>query len=107
MAFVSILHRISGFLWILILPIGLYVLELSLRSESDFRALQQFFEYKSVSLFIILALLFFIHHFLMGIRFLLLDMQIGLELASARNSARLVLLLDILALLLLIGAWWL
>ena len=37
----------------------------------------------------------FFHHFIAGIRFLLLDLHVGAELAAARKSSALVLILSI------------
>jgi succinate dehydrogenase / fumarate reductase cytochrome b subunit len=89
-AVVSILHRVSGALLILLVPVLLYGFERSLRSEADFHwlmALLQRTPSKILGLFLVWAL---IHHLLAGIRFLLLDMDVGLTKASARRGAWLV-----------------
>ena len=53
---------------------------------------------------VLLAFLWsYLHHFCAGIRYLFLDMDVGLPLASARRSAFLVLALS-LALTVVIGA---
>jgi succinate dehydrogenase / fumarate reductase cytochrome b subunit len=44
----------------------------------------------------------FSHHFIAGIRFLLLDLHVGAELAAARKSSALVLIVS-LALTILLG----
>ena len=93
--FVSILHRISGAGLFLMLPFLLYLLDRSLGSPESFET------YKSVvgnplAKLLLLGLLWaYLHHFCAGIRFLLLDMHKGVDLKSARNSSRIVLVVSI------------
>jgi succinate dehydrogenase / fumarate reductase cytochrome b subunit len=46
----------------------------------------------------------FLHHFCAGIRYLLIDMHVGVDLASARASSWVVLAVSIV-LTLMFGAW--
>jgi succinate dehydrogenase / fumarate reductase cytochrome b subunit len=57
-----------------------------------------------VKLILIGLLWAFLHHLFAGIRFLLLDVHVGTELAAARNSSRVVLGVSLL-LTVLLGAW--
>ena len=101
---VSILHRISGAL--LVVPFAawaLWLLDVSLRSESGFQMVRDYFQLPLVKLGMLLFIWAYCHHFCAGIRYLLLDLNIGIELRHARISSWLVLLAS-LALTALIGA---
>lgn len=101
---VSIMHRASGALLFLLLPLLLYMLQLSLASEQDFAQVRAWFSLPLVKLFLIGVIWAYLHHFCMGLRHLALDFDIGVDLPQARFSARLVLIVSISASL-LIGAW--
>jgi succinate dehydrogenase / fumarate reductase cytochrome b subunit len=101
---VSILHRISGAL--LVVPFAawaLWLLDTSLRSESGFQMVRDYFQLPLVKLGMLLFVWAYCHHFCAGIRYLLLDLNVGIELRHARISSWLVLLAS-LALTALIGA---
>ncbi len=84
---ISILHRISGALLFLLLPFVLYLFDKSLTSELSFGI------FKSVTSgwfakLVILALAWaYLQHFCAGIRHLFMDLHIGLENESAKQSA--------------------
>jgi len=101
---VSILHRISGAL--LVLPFAawaLYLLDTSLRSESGFEAIRSYFQLPLVKLGMLLFIWAYCHHFCAGIRYLFLDIDVGIELRPARISSFAVLLVS-LALTAILGA---
>lgn len=103
-AVASIAHRISGVLLFLILPAAVFLLEISVRSPEGFtqaRAILRAPLGQVLGLVLAWALL---HHLLAGIRFLLLDLEIGIERKQARMSAWLVNLGAPLLLLLVLGA---
>jgi succinate dehydrogenase / fumarate reductase cytochrome b subunit len=85
---VSILHRVSGVGLFLALGPLIWLFQTSLASPDCFaRAVAS-----PVVKLILMGLIWaFAHHFCAGIRFLLLDLHIGVELASARQSALAVL----------------
>ena len=91
---VSILHRISGAL--LFFPFAcwlLYLLDTSLRSEQGFDYVAR--EYLAFPLVKIAMLLFiwsYCHHFCAGIRYLLLDLDIGVDLKTARLTSWIVII---------------
>lgn len=89
--FVSILHRISGFGLFLMLPLLVWLLDLSLRSAESYQALQSLAGHPLVKLVLIGLLWAFLHHFCMGIRILLIDIHVGVEKMQARSSAKMVL----------------
>lgn len=88
---VSILHRASGLLLFLAIPLMLYSLEASLSSSREFDALRQMFDSKPAKLIELVLLWALLHHLFAGIRFLLLDLGIGASLGSARAASRWVL----------------
>ena len=84
---VSIMHRISGAALFLLLPLLLWLFDLSLISELSFERLRGItanFFFKLLLVFLIWG---FFHHLVAGIRYLLLDLHIGIDLKSARTSA--------------------
>ena len=99
---VSILHRISGAALFFSIPFLLYALEGSLSSAERFAAFRACLSYPLIKLLLLGVLWAFLHHACAGIRFLLIDMQVGVELKSSRLGAKLVLLAS-LALTALIG----
>ena len=100
---VSILHRVSGVGLFLCLPVLLWLFSASVTSVETFAT------FKSVasSLFVkvILAGLIwaFVHHFCAGIRFLLLDIHVGIEKEAACKSAGVVFAVSIPLTLILWG----
>ncbi|MBL8436947.1 MAG: succinate dehydrogenase, cytochrome b556 subunit [Zoogloeaceae bacterium] len=100
--FVSILHRVSGAGLFLCLPILIGLFGMSLGSPESFESYKSVVGNPLVKLILLGLLWAYMHHFCAGIRFLLLDMHKGLDLASARSSARMVLIAS-LTLTVLIG----
>ena len=95
--FVSILHRISGVL--LFFPFVawlLYLLDTSLASEQGFTRVHDYLRLPVVKLGLILFIWAYAHHLCAGVRFLLLDLNKGIELAPARRSALAVLVVSLL-----------
>ena len=87
---VSILHRISGVILFVMLPVLLYLLSGTLSRESAFETYRAIVSNPLAKLILIGVLWAYLHHFLAGIRFLFLDAHKGLELNIARNTAKLV-----------------
>lgn len=95
-AYVSILHRVSGAGLFLFLGALIWLFGASLGTDDqveDFRAVMAFTVagLPLVKLCLLGLLWAFLHHFCAGIRFLLLDMHIGVDLVPARISAGVVL----------------
>ena len=90
-AFVSILHRVSGALLFLLLPVILCVLSSSLESQQSFFAFKQWVSNPLVKLLLLGVLWAYLHHFCAGIRHLAMDLNIGLELEAARAASYAVL----------------
>jgi succinate dehydrogenase / fumarate reductase cytochrome b subunit len=100
---VSILHRISGALMFLLLPFILYLLDQSLASEMSYQKFQALTDNLFVKLICLVLIWSFLHHFCAGIRYLLLDVEIGVEKKESNRSAIFVLFLG-LALTAIVGA---
>jgi len=100
---VSILHRISGAALFLLLPFILYLFDQSLASELSFMQFQAFTDHFLVKLICLGLIWSFLHHFCAGIRYLLLDLEIGVEKIAANKSAIIVLIVS-LALTAVVGA---
>ncbi len=101
---VSILHRISGALLFLVLPLMLWTLQASLRSIEAYTGLTEMLRQPVSKLTLIVLLWAFLHHLFAGIRFLAIDLHYGVALAQARATSKVVLALSIL-LTVLIGGW--
>lgn len=94
-ALVSILHRISGVLMFVLLPLILFLLDKSLLSEISF----EYFKGITSGWFVKLVLLAlswaYLHHFCAGIRHLIMDRHTWLSKEGARRSAAGVLLVSL------------
>jgi succinate dehydrogenase / fumarate reductase cytochrome b subunit len=84
---VSILHRISGAALFLLLLWLLYLLDQSLTSAERFEALRQTTAQPLVKLVLLGLLWAFLHHLCAGIRYLFLDVDKGVDLATARATS--------------------
>jgi len=95
---VSFAHRITGVILFLALPFAVYLLDLSIESERSFAEVQSILNQPIMLLVQILLLWSIAHHFFAGIRFLLIDAEIGVEKSQAKIGAWLVLLAEALTL---------
>ena len=104
--FVSILHRVSGAALFLSTPFLLYLLQLSLDSPQSFESFKAAVAHPLVKLVLLGLLWALLHHLCAGIRFLALDLHMGVALRPARSSAVAVLAVSlILTLFLGIRLW--
>ena len=86
----SILHRISGLLMVVALPFVLWLFELSLRSESSWAQLRRGATGWLVRILLVVLAWALVHHTLAGLRYLLLDLDLGVDRVPARRSAWIV-----------------
>ncbi len=100
---VSFAHRITGVLLFLSLPFAVYVLDLSVQSQQSFVKVQQILHQPFMLLLQIVLLWSIVHHFFAGIRFLLIDAEIGVEKSAARMGSWLVLLAEVITVLVIIA----
>jgi len=104
---VSILHRISGFAMLVVgIPLGLYALQQSLGSADAFTGLKSFFANPLAKLILIGLVWAYLHHFCAGIRYLLLDLERGIELKPARQSSVIVLVVSLVLTLIVAARLW-
>jgi len=103
-AIVSILHRISGVVLFLVIPLMLWGLNLSLASPQDFDDIHRLLTTPCAKLMIWAVLSALIYHLVAGVRHLLMDVGIGETLKSGRLGAKLTIIIS-LVLIVLIGIW--
>ena len=99
---VSFAHRITGVILFLSLPFVVYILDLSIETEASFQHAQQILDQPLIMFVQILLLWSIAHHFFAGIRFLLIDAEVGVEKSQARLGAWLVLLAEVITLIAII-----
>ncbi|MDE2310866.1 MAG: succinate dehydrogenase, cytochrome b556 subunit [Betaproteobacteria bacterium] len=103
---VSILHRISGVLLFLALPLLLWALQYSLRSIETYTQLAAVLHHPLSKLLLIIMLWALLHHFCAGIRHLAIDLDYGVRLAQARASSKWVIAVSLaLTVLIGVGLW--
>jgi len=104
---VSILHRVSGaVLFLFALPALLFAVQASLASPESFAALKAFLAHPLVKLVTIGFVWAYLHHFCAGIRYLLIDVHVGDDLAPARRSSVIVLVVSLLLTLIVAVRLW-
>ncbi|MCE2990356.1 MAG: succinate dehydrogenase, cytochrome b556 subunit [Burkholderiales bacterium] len=95
---VSIFHRITGVaMFLFLIPLVLWIFQTTLTSESGFGTWRGYYANPMVKLIIIGFVWAFLHHLFAGIRYLLLDMHIGVAKEPAQSSARWVLGIGLVA----------
>ncbi len=104
---VSIFHRLSGLFLALSIPLLIYLFDLSLRSAQGFSEAQQLLQLPLLKLLLTVGAWALAHHLVAGIRFLLIDLDIGVLKTAARRSAWITHGLTTLILLLAIVVIWL
>lgn len=96
-AIISIMHRMSGMVLFLVLPVLLWALSQSVQSEASYMALAGLLQHWLLKLLLIALSCAFFHHFFAGLRHLAMDVHWMTTLQKARLSSRLVLCLDVLS----------
>ncbi|MGD8912896.1 MAG: succinate dehydrogenase, cytochrome b556 subunit [Candidatus Thiodiazotropha sp.] len=100
----SIIHRVTGVVMVLAIPVLIYLLDLSLSGPEGFSDAKSLFASVFIKLILFLFLWGLMHHFLAGIRYLLIDIDIGVEKPLFRQTAWAVTLVaPVLALILMGG----
>ena len=101
-AMVSILHRLSGVLLFLLMPLLTWAFCNSISSDLNFNKTALILNTWPVKIILIFFIWALIHHLMAGLRHLLLDLQIGSDLIIARFSSKTVLLISFLLTVILI-----
>lgn len=86
----SIIHRVSGAGLFLVLPVLLWLLQGSLASPESFADVRAILAHPLAKLVVLGLIWFYLHHFCAGIRYLLLDLHVGVDLDAARRSSKIV-----------------
>jgi succinate dehydrogenase / fumarate reductase cytochrome b subunit len=95
---VSIFHRITGVaMFLFLIPLVLFILQTTLSSEAGFAAWKGYFANPLVKLIVVGFVWAFMHHLFAGLRYLLLDLHIGIAKEPAQSSARVVLIAGLVA----------
>lgn len=86
-SYVSVLHRASGAVLFLALPLLLLLLDQSLRSIETYTNLTEWLAHPLIKLVLLGVIWAILHHFCAGIRYLLIDLHLLHGLAGARASS--------------------
>ncbi len=92
---VSILHRISGLMLFFALPLLLLMLQYSLTSIETYTQLMALLANPLLKLILLGLLWAFLHHFCAGLRYLAVDLHYVRDLAQARNSSKVVMVVSL------------
>ena len=105
-ALVSILHRATGCLLFLILPLLLIMLQLSLSSAEHYQIATDLMNSPFTKLMLLGLAWAFFHHFFAGIRHLAMDVHWMTTLMKARFTSKAVLAIGVLATIALAIRLW-
>ena len=103
-AITSILHRISGVLMFLFLPLLFYLLSVSLKSSASFDAFFRLVGSASMKLILWVGLSAVIYHIFAGLRHLFMDFGFGETLQAGRVTAYAVIILGVVGAV-IAGVW--
>ncbi len=96
-AFVSIMHRVSGTVLFLVgIPLLLWAVQRALVSPDAWAQMRVMVAHPFGKLVLVVVAWAYLHHFLAGIRHLLMDLHIGVNLQAGRLSAAVVLVISLL-----------
>lgn len=98
---VSIIHRATGALLVLLIPYALYALQTSLESPMRFEQIRVSLASGVGRIALLLALWVVVQHLYSGIRHLFMDIDVGVDLTAARRSAWLTLAASVITVALL------
>lgn len=84
---VSILHRVSGVLMVLSIPVFTALFAQALTGPEGFAASAAFVGHPLVKLVLLVLAWSVLHHLIAGIRYLLIDLGWGVDLPTARLTA--------------------
>ena len=93
-AIASILHRLSGVIVFLLVPVLLWILDKSLSSPEGFAQVQAVFDSLIVRFIVWVFVAGLIYHFIAGVKHLLADVGVAEELQSGRVAATIALILS-------------
>jgi succinate dehydrogenase / fumarate reductase cytochrome b subunit len=100
----SILHRITGVILFIYIPVVLYFLNMSLKSESGFHHVQSCVHQPFGQFFLWLFCASGVYHFFAGVKHLIMDLGMWEHLGTAKFVSWIVILLGVVSAALL-GVW--
>ena len=86
-AVTSLAHRLSGVLMVASFPLLIYLLDISLQDAAGFDRAVDYLQTGWLRAGSVIVAWSLFHHLLSGIRFLLIDFDIGVDKESGRRSA--------------------
>ncbi|MGA7799904.1 MAG: succinate dehydrogenase, cytochrome b556 subunit [Gammaproteobacteria bacterium] len=96
-------HRLSGVFLFFNVPFGIYLLDLSVQGPAGFDRAAGLWHSMPVQLLSIVVVWSLAHHLFAGLRFLLIDLDVGVDRRSAQRSAWVVNLAAVVAALAYVG----
>ncbi len=105
-AMVSLAHRLSGVLLFIAIPFCVYLLDLSVISPEGYEQASQILKHPLARLVQLVLLWSLAHHFFAGLRFLLIDADIGVEIKASRIGAWLVFIAELLVIVVFACQIW-
>jgi succinate dehydrogenase / fumarate reductase cytochrome b subunit len=99
----SIIHRATGVVMVFSIPLMIYLLDRSLSNAEGFAEVEALFNMGLVRLILFLMLWALMHHLLAGVRYLLIDIDIGVDQPLYRLTAWAVTVAAPLLALILLG----
>jgi len=96
---VSFLHRISGVFLVFTIPLAIYLLQLSLQNQDGFHQAANLLNHPLMVALQIIIVASLLYHLFAGIRFLMMDVDIGYEKKIAELSSWLVLIATLMSVL--------
>jgi succinate dehydrogenase / fumarate reductase cytochrome b subunit len=94
---VSIAHRVSGVLMFIAIPFVAYLLEQSVSGPQSYQEVSALLAHPAIKLGLIIIGWSLVHHLYAGVRYLLIDADIGVELYTARLTAKLVMMATVIS----------
>lgn len=98
-AVLSIFHRLTGIMLVLLIPVLVFLFDRSLAGDEGFDQVVGALGSPGARIALVALAWIFAHHFFAGIRYLLIDVDIGVEIHRAKKSAWLVFVAGIMAML--------
>jgi succinate dehydrogenase / fumarate reductase cytochrome b subunit len=103
---ISIMHRVFGVMLSFSIPFFSYLFALSLSSEAGYNQALSYLDSMFLVPVYLMLLWGFIHHLFAGIRYLLIDIEVGVEREVSYNSSYVVLIAAlIVSLIIALGVW--
>ena len=105
-AILSIIHRMTGVYMVFITPWYIYLFALSVHNSHGFNRATELLlgENCFFLIFMLVGLLWsLLHHFMAGIRYLFLDIDVGVDNKIAQRSALIIMILDVFGFIVLLS----